>query len=89
LNKIVLIGVILVLTLTVLGASHVVPEAHASTRGDICRYSALYFDVGTSEIYGIIKDGSLTGGVQGGVDWLQNGVNSGNWGLLNPYNCPP
>jgi hypothetical protein len=89
LNKIVLMGLILVLTLTVLGASQVVPEAHASTRGDICRYSALYFDVGTGEISGIIQDGSLTGGIQSGVDWLQNGISTNNWGLLNPYNCPP
>ena len=88
-SKIVLMGVILVLTLTVLGTAHVVPEAHASTRGNICRFSALYFNVGTSEIYGILKSGSLTGGVQSGVGWLQNGISTNNWGPLDPYNCPP
>ena len=89
-KKTILVGVILILVATVLANMRALPEVHASTRGDICRFSAAYVNVGVGMLGGIVTSGGdLAGGVLGGVDVVRNGAATGNWGPADPYRCPP
>ena len=100
LKKLVLLGIALIVAVIALPyilpvpmpnlpAQFKVTSATLSTRGSVCRFSALYFDAGTNVLYGIVTGGGLVDGVQQGVGWLQNGMSTNQWGLANPYNCPP
>jgi hypothetical protein len=96
-KKLITLGVMLALIVTIFANIQVVPipmgpkfkSPVLSTRGNICRFSALYFDAGASILQGIVGGGNLGQGVGSGVGWLQNGMSTNQWGPANPYNCPP